>query len=102
MFAGRHKLLIITVTIVLIPILLAMTPLGLTNKCRSSISKNLEIRRGARFPFHSIMVYQGETTVVCFESMLRIKAAEIPLDFQRLNSFFIPSNVSSESVPLRC
>jgi len=103
MFVGRRKLLITTVAIVLIPILLGMTPLGLIIKCGSSISKDLQVRRGIHLPFHSISVTQDDdTSILGFISISRTKEPKVLLHFLALKPGFILSNVFSESVPLRC
>lgn len=102
MFIDRRKIVIITVAIVLIPILLAMTPIGLINKCGSSTSKDHQVQRGAYFPFHSITVCQDDTSNVSLISVSRMIATEVPLHFQALNSILIVPNFFSKSLPLRC
>jgi len=103
MFVSRHKLLITAVAIVLIPILLAMTPLGLILKCGALTSKDLQVRRGIYFPFHSLSVTQDDdTSVLAFISISRTKELKVLLHFPVLKPDFVPSNALSDSVPLRC
>jgi hypothetical protein len=103
MFVGRRKLLITTVAIVLIPVLLAMSPLGLIIKCGASISKDLQVRRGIHLPFHSISVTQDDdTSILGFTSISKTKELKVLLHLLVLNPGFILSHVFSDSVPLRC
>ena len=103
MFAGRHELLITTVAIVLIPILLAVTPLGLIIKCGSPISKDLQGRRGIHLPFHSVSVTQNDdTSILGFASISRTKELKVLLHFLGLNPTLVLPHVFSDSVPLRC
>jgi hypothetical protein len=103
MLLGRRKLLITTFAIILVPILLAMTPLGLIVKSGSLSSKDLQVRRGIHIPLHSISVTQDDDTGgPGFVSISRTKEPKVLLHFLNLNPGFVLSNVFSDSVPLRC
>jgi hypothetical protein len=103
MFVGRRKLLITTVAIILIPILLAVTPLGLILRCGSSISKDLHVRRGIHLPFHSLSVAQDDdTSILGFVSISGTKELRVPLHFLVLKPGFVLPNLFSDFVPLRC
>jgi hypothetical protein len=103
MFVSRRTLLITAVATVLIPILLAMTPLGLILRCGSSNSKDLHVRTGIPLLFHSISVTQDDdTSILGFISISRTKELKVLLHFPVLKPGFVLSNALSNSVPLRC
>jgi hypothetical protein len=100
---GRHKLLILIAAIILIPILLGMTPLNMAHRLASGgpFTHGRQAHWGNHCPFHSI-VSHDDLTIGILNS--------IPLD-QELTSvqesrisvlYSNPSNIPSDSIPLRC
>ncbi len=100
--ADRHRLLIIAMAIVLIPILLTMTPLSLLNKFGGSISEGHHLRRAYHLLSNSIGVEQDDISIVGLPLTSKVKTAKVLLDLQAFNSISVLSSLFSEYVPLRC
>jgi hypothetical protein len=102
MFGGK-KLLILVPAIVLIPVLLAMTPLTLIHKLSVGcpFSKGKTVEKCNSCPLHSI-VSQNGLPVANLDSTLFQHDSTIPVPLQPIALNSIRSNVSFGSLPLRC
>jgi len=100
---GKHKLLFILPAILLIPILLGMTPLNMAHKLASGgpFTHCKQVKLNNHCPFHSATSHDDPTIV-------NLNLA--PLDQESTPTFDIQvsdldsthSNISINSVPLRC
>jgi len=100
---GRHKLLLLIPAILLIPILLGMTPLNMAHKLASGgpFTHCKQTQWSNHCPFHSI-VSHDDLTSVTLNSIPFVQEPMTSPDFQTLASNSIHSNITFDSVPLRC
>ncbi len=100
---GRHKLLILIPTILLIPILLGMTPVNMAHKLASGgpFTHCKQVQWSNYCPFHSLIPHD-DPTIVNLSSTSLVQESTPASDMQILNPDFIHSNVIFNSVPLRC
>ena len=100
---GRHKLLLLIPAILLIPILLGMTPLNLAHKLGSGgPSTHCKQTQWSNYcPFHSLISHDDPTIVNLNLTPLDLELTPT-LDIQALDPDSVPSNVTFDSIPLRC
>ena len=100
---GRHKLLILIPTILLIPILLGMTPVNIAHKLASGgpLTHGKQICLNNHCPFHSLISHD-DPTIVNLNSTSPDQESTPAFDIQILDPDFIHSNVTFNSIPLRC
>jgi len=100
---GRSKLLIVIPAIVLIPILFGMIPLNFIQKIGSGcpLAKDKQILKCNPCPFHSL-VSQDDLTIVSLNSAPLEQNSLSPFDFQVLGLDSLRSNISFDSLTLRC
>ena len=99
----RHKLLILIPAILLIPILLGMTPLNMAHKLASGgpFTHGKQICLNNHCPFHSLISHDDPTIVNLNSTSLDQES--IPThDIEVLDPDSIHSNVTFNSIPLRC
>ena len=100
---GRHKLLIVIPAALLIPILLWMTPMhmahNLSNGCPFSHSK--QILRSDSCLSNSAISHD-DPTIVNLNSTSLDQPSTATLDIQILDPDSVHSDVTSDSIPLRC
>jgi len=101
--SGRSKLFILIPTIILIPILLGMTPLNFVQKIGAGcpLSQGKQVLKCNPCPFNSI-VSQDDPTIVNLNLTPLDQESTPVLDIQVLDSDSIQSNITFNSVPLRC
>ncbi len=100
---GRHKLLILIVAILLLPILLGMTPLNMAHKLASGgpFTHCKQAQWSNHCPFHSIASHDNLSILNLNSTSLDPES--IPAsDIQVFDRDSIHSNVILNSVPLRC
>ena len=99
----RHKLLILTAAIILIPILLWMTPLNMAHRLSSGgpLTHCKQVRWSNQCPFHSIVSHDDSTIVNLNSTSLDLESTPAS-DIQVLDLDSVHSNVTFNSVPLRC
>jgi len=100
---GRHKLLILITAIFFIPILLGMTPLTMAHRLASGgpLTHCKEAQLSNHCPFHSIASHD-DPTIVNLNSTLLGQESTPTIDIEVLDPDSIHSNLSFNSVPLRC
>jgi hypothetical protein len=101
--SGKHKLLLLIPAILLIPILLGMTPLNMAHKLASGgpFTHCKHVKLNNHCPFHSVTSHNDPTIVSL--NVTPLDQESIPLfDFLVLDSDSIYSNITFNSVPLRC
>jgi len=100
---GRHKLLFIIPAILLIPILLGMTPFNMAHKLASGgpFTHCKQTQSSNHCPFHSLTSYADPTIINLNLTPLDQESTPI-FDIQVLYSDFIHSNITINSLPLRC
>jgi hypothetical protein len=100
---GRHKLLILIPAVILIPILLGMTPLNIAHKLASGgpFTHCKQVQWSNHCPFHSIASHD-DPTIVNLNSSSLYQESTPALDIQVFYPDSIHSNVTFNSVPLRC
>ena len=100
---GRHKLLILIPAIILIPIFLGMTPLNMAHKLASGgpFTHGKQICLNNHCPFHSLISH-SDPTIVNLNLATLDQESTPTFDIQILGPDFIHSNVTFNSVPLRC
>ena len=101
--SGRDKLLLLIPAILLIPILLGMTPLNMAHRLATGgpFTHCKQAQWSNHCPFHSITSH-GDPTIVNLNSTLLDQESTSALDIQVLDLDFIHSNITVNSVPLRC
>jgi len=99
----RKKLLILVPAIILIPILLAMTPLNLIHKLSAGcpFSKEKTVEKCHYCPFHSI-VSQNDLAVSGLDATPYVENSPSSFYFQISGLDSLRSSISSKSLPLRC
>ena len=100
---NRSKLFILIPAIVLIPILLGITPLNFIQKIGSGcpLAQGKQILKCNPCPFHSL-VSQDDLTIVSLNSTPLKQESLSPVDSQVLGTDSLRSNISFDSLPLRC
>jgi hypothetical protein len=100
---GRHKLLLLIPTILLIPILLGMTPLNMAHKLASGgpFTHCKQAQWSNHCPFHSLISHD-EPTIVNLNLTSLGQESTPALDIQGLDPDSIHSNTTINCVPLRC
>jgi hypothetical protein len=100
---GRHKLLILIPAILLIPILLGMTPLNMAHKLASGgpFTHGKQICLSNYCPFHSLISHD-DPTIVNLSSTLLDQESTPTFGIVVLDPEAIHSNVTFDSIPLRC
>jgi hypothetical protein len=100
---GRHKLLFLTAAILLIPILLGMTPLTMAHRLASGgpFTHCKQAQWSNYCPFHSL-VSHDDPTIVNLNVMSLDQESTPTFDIQVLDPDSIHSNITFNSVPLRC
>jgi hypothetical protein len=100
---GKNKLLFIIPAILLIPILLGMPPLNMAHKLASGgpFTHCKQAQSSNHCPFHSLISHDDPTIVHLNLTPLGQESTPI-FDIQVLDSDFIHSNITFNSVPLRC
>ena len=100
---GRHKLLILISAILLIPILLGMTPLNMAHKLGSGGPSThcKQAQWSNHCLFHSVTSHH-DLTIVSLVSTPLDQESTPTFQFQVVAIDSIPSNISSNLVPLRC
>ena len=99
----RHKLLILIPTILLVPILLGMTPVRMAHRLANGcpLAQAKQIQTCNANPFHSLISHDDPTIVNLNSTSLDQES--IPThDIEVLDPDSIYSNVTFNSVPLRC
>jgi len=99
----KHKLLILIAAIILIPILLGMTPLNMAHRLSSGgpLTHCKQVQWSNQCPFHSIASHD-DPTVVNLNSASVDQELTPALDIQVLDLDSVHSNVTFNSIPLRC
>jgi len=100
---GRRKLLLLIPTILLIPILLGMTPLNMAHKLASggAFTHCKQAQWSNHCPFHSLISHEDPTIVNLNVTPLDQESTP-SFDIQVLDLDSIHSNITFNSVPLRC
>ena len=100
---GRHKLLFLIPTILLIPILLGMTPLNMAHRLASGgpFTHGKQGCWNNHCPFHSLTSHH-DLTVVILNSTLLNQEVLLPQEFHIAVLDSIYSNITLSSLPLRC
>jgi hypothetical protein len=100
---GRHKLLLLIPSILLIPILLGMTPLNMAHRLSSGGPSThcKQVQWCNHCPFHSIASHDDPTIVNLNLTPLDQESTPT-FDIQVFGPDSIHSNISFNSVPLRC
>jgi hypothetical protein len=100
---GRRKLLLLIPLILLIPILLGMTPINMAYKLASGgpFTHCKQVQWSNHCPFNSLTSHSDPTIVNLNLTPMDHEATPI-LDIHVLDSNAIHSNISLESIPLRC
>ena len=100
---GRHKLLVLIPAILLIPILLGMTPLNMSHKLASGGPSThcKQAQWSNRCLLHSVTSH-NDPTIVNVNITPLDQGSTPTFDIQVLDPDSIHSNVTFNSVPLRC
>ncbi len=100
---GRQKLLFLTAAILLIPILLGMTPLTMAHRLASGgpFTHCKQAQWSNYCPFHSL-VSHDDPTIVNLNVIPLDQESTPTFDIRVLDPDSIHSNITFNSVPLRC
>jgi len=100
---GRHKLLFLTAAILFIPILLGMTPLTMAHRLASGgpFTHCKQAQWSNYCPFHSL-VSHDDPTIVNLNVIPLDQESTPTFDIRVLDPDSIHSNITFNSVPLRC
>ena len=100
---GRYKLLILIPAILLIPILLGMTPLNMAHKLASGgpFTHGKQICLSNHCPFHSLISHD-DPTIVNLNSTPLDQESTPTRDIEVLDPDSVHSNMTFNSIPLRC
>ena len=100
---GRQKLLILIPALILIPILLAIIPLNFVQKIGAGcpFSEGRQVLKCNPCPFNSFISHDDPTIVNLNLTQLHQESTPV-FDIQVLDSDSIHSNITFNSVPLRC
>jgi len=99
----RHKLLIFIPAIILIPILLGLTPVRMAHRLANGcpLAQGKQIQTCNANPFHSLISHDDPTIVNL--NLTRLDQGSTPsFDVKVLDPDSIHSNITFNSVPLRC
>lgn len=101
--SGKHRLLFIIPAILLIPILLGMTPLNMAHKLANGgpFAHGKQTCLNNHCPFHSI-VSQVDPIIINLDITALYQDSIPALDIQILDLDSVPSNITFNSIPLRC
>jgi hypothetical protein len=99
----RRKLLIFIPAIILIPILLGMTPVRMAHRLANGcpLAQGKQIQTCNANPFHSLTSHDDPTIVHLNLTPLDQESTPT-FDIQVLDPDIIHSNITFNSVPLRC
>jgi len=100
---GRHKLLILIPALILIPILLGMTPLNFVHKIGAGcpFSQGKQTLSCNPCPFNSV-ISQGDPTILNLNLTPLDQESLLVQEFGTSLLESVNSNISFNSVPLRC
>jgi hypothetical protein len=100
---GGHKLLLLTAAIILIPILLGMTPINMAHRLASGgpFTHCKQAQWSNYCPFHSLISHD-DPTIVNLDLTPLDQESTPASDIQILDAGSIHSNITFNSVPLRC
>jgi hypothetical protein len=100
---ARHKILFFIPVVILIPIILGMTPLNMAHKLASGepFTHCKQVQWSNYCPFHSIASYDNPI-IVNLNSTPVAQESTPAFDIEVLDLDFIQSNITFNSVPLRC
>jgi hypothetical protein len=100
---GKHKLLIFFSAILLIPILFGIVPLNMAHRLASGgpFTHCKQAQWSNYCPFHSVISHD-DPTVINLNSTLLDQESTPTFDIQILYPDSIHSNITFNSVPLRC
>jgi hypothetical protein len=100
---GRHKLLLLIPTILLIPILLGLTPVRMAHRLANGcpLAQGKQIQTCNANPFHSLISHNDPIIVNLNLTLLDQELTSI-FDIQALGTDSIHSNITFNFVPLRC
>ncbi len=100
---GRHKLLILIAAIILIPILFGMVPLNMAHKLANGgpFTHCKQVQGSNHCPFHSIASHD-HPTILNLNSASMDHESTPTSDIRVLDPGSIQSNITLNSVPLRC
>jgi hypothetical protein len=103
MFGRRHEYLLLIPTILLIPIVFGMTPLNMAHKLASGgpFTHCKQAQWSSHCPFHSVTSHD-DPTIVNLNLTLLDQESTPTFDIQVLDPDSIHSNITFNSVPLRC
>jgi len=101
--SGRHKLLILIPAILLIPVLLGMIPLNMAHRLASGgpFTHCKQAQWSNQCPFHSLISHDDPTIVNLNLTALDQEPTSTS-DIHVLDPDSTQSNITSDSVPLRC
>ena len=99
---GRHKLLFLIPAILLIPVLLGMTPLTMAHRLASGGPFNhcKQTQWSNYCPFHSLIFH--EDPIIVTLDVIPLDQEPTPIDIRVLDPDSIHSNITFNSVSLRC
>jgi hypothetical protein len=100
---GRHKLLLLILAVILIPILLGMTPLSMAHRLASGgpFTHCKQAQWSNYCPFHSLISHDDPTIINLNLTPLDQESAAT-FDILVLDPDSTHSNITFNSVPLRC
>ena len=100
---SRQKLLLLIPAMILIPILLGMTPLSMAHRLASGgpFTHCKQAQWSNYCPFHSLISHD-DPTIVNLNSTSLDQESTPASDIQILDPGSIHSNITFNSVPLRC
>ena len=100
---GKHKLLLLIPVVILIPILLGLTPVRMAHRLANGcpLAQAKQIQTCNANPFHSLISHDDPTIVNLNLTLLDQESTPI-FDIQVLDPDSIHSNITINSVPLRC
>jgi len=100
---GRHKLLFLIPAVILILILLGMTPLNMAHRMASggAFTHGKQVCWNNHCPFHSLISH--DDPIIVNLNLTPLNQESTPtFDIQVLDPDSIHSNITFNSVPLRC
>jgi len=100
----RHKLLILIPAIILIPIILGMIPLNMAHKLASGgpSAHCKQAQWSNQCLFHSVISHHNDSAIVSLISTSLGQKSAPTFDIHVLDADSILSNITFNSVPLRC
>jgi hypothetical protein len=99
----RHKLLVLISAILLIPILIGMTPLNMAHRLASGSTSTdgKQVCWNNHCPFHSLISHD-DPTIINLDLIPLNQESTPTFDIHVLDSDSTYSNITFNSVPLRC